>query len=185
MWILIAAFLYAHINQIHMGEARAIKRKDNYINSRYKKFKSKYGNIIEPFFQNHFYEALTYSIMIYEDFNRPFMIRMIEYAKFFITLKPLTLGIMQVTTDRCINDKQSVNLAIRMIKENIDSYLTAERANLEEGETLQIYTSSLIHYVAQRYNGGDGNYGSEISKVFDKLNEIAYQDSIPYQLNIA
>lgn len=38
MWILIIAFLYAVFNQLNIGEYRTIKRKDNYLTSRYNKF---------------------------------------------------------------------------------------------------------------------------------------------------
>ena len=93
-------FVYSILNKVEISRDGTIKRKNKYIISRYTTFKKKYDTIIKEFFHNDFYEALTYSIMIYEDFNRPRVVRWIEYLRFWITRKPHTLGIMQVTTDK-------------------------------------------------------------------------------------
>ena len=58
---------------------------------------------------------MVYAIMIYENFNRPKFVRWIEYVHFLVNTKPHTLGIMQVTTSKWINDRQSIILAIEKI----------------------------------------------------------------------
>lgn len=178
MWLLIIVFLYSVINKMKIGETRTIARKDNYIRTRYDKFKSKYDNIIHPFFNNDLYEAITYSIMIYEDFNRPYMIRMIENLKFRISREPMTLGIMQMTTDTYITDKESVTRAIRKIASDINAYIAEQTENPEEGDAPTIYTYNLISYIADKYNGGDFNYSEEIEQIFDKINKMYYRDEI-------
>lgn len=50
--------------------------------------------------------------MIYEDFNRPFIVRQIENLNFRRSRATHTLGVMQVMTDRYINDRESVILAM-------------------------------------------------------------------------
>ena len=53
--------------------------------------------------------------MIYEDFNRPQIVRWIEYVRFWITSKPHTLGIMQVMSDEYIDNEESIRRAMRII----------------------------------------------------------------------
>lgn len=187
MWILIIAFLYSVFNKLNFGEARAIRRKDNYIESRYKKFKSKYDSIIHPFFSNPFYEALTYSIMIYEDFNRPYAVRLLEYVVFYITKKPHTLGIMQVTTNRYIDNKESVRLAIRKIARDNNAYInqvTEERARSGETGNPEIHAWMVIDHIVNQYNGGDSTYSDEINTIFNKLIQKHYPNALPTHFSI-
>lgn len=175
MWILIIAFLYALFNQLNIGKYRTIKRKNNYINARYKKFKSEYNGIIHSYFHNNFYEALTYSIMIYEDFNRPPVVRAIEYINFFITHHPHTLGIMQVKTDTLINDSESVKLAVKKIARDANDYI---RAKETEGEEVNLY--GLLYNIAEKYNGGSPNYQSEISDIYQDIIKRYYDNQEPH-----
>lgn len=115
LWILIIMFLYSVLNNLQIGRKGTVKRKNDYIQTRYLRFKRKYDSFIKDILHNDFYEALTYSIMIYEDFNRPIVIRWIEYLRFFITKKPHTLGIMQIMTNTYINNEDSIRLAIYKI----------------------------------------------------------------------
>lgn len=203
MWLLIIAFVYTVVNKMNIGKSRAIRRKDAYIKSQYEKFKTKYDSIIHPFFSNPFYEVLTYAIMIYEDFNRPFMIRIIEYANFFLTQKPHTLGIMQVKTEEYINSKESVALAVRKIALDNNEYLNARLNNPESGDNMEeeviqtvvenseavinsvirelpnIYRYELISHICDSYNGGDPKYSDQISEIFSKIEELFYTDGIP------
>lgn len=62
---------------------------------------------------------LIYAVMIYEDFNRPKHLRRIE--NLFMHILPykrkLTLGIMQVTTDKPLTDEESILFAVdRLLK---------------------------------------------------------------------
>lgn len=190
MWILIIAFLYAVVNKLNIGEYRTIKRKDNYLTSRYDKFHAKYNDIIQSAFNNSFYEALTYAIMIYEDFNRPYLIRKIEDLSFRITKKPHTLGIMQVKTERYINDEKSLRLAIAKIKNDNNAYINQERENaIREGNTNPvinniIYKYCLISHIADKYNGGNPKYKGEISDIFNKINQLYYRNQIPENFTI-
>lgn len=189
MWILIIAFLYAVVNKVNFGEYKSIKRKDNYLKSRFEKFYDKYNNIIHTSFNNSFYEALTYAIMIYEDFNRPYMIRMIEYIRFYLSKKPHTLGIMQVKTNRYINDEQSLRLAIVKIINDNNAYINQERKKaINEGnphpDEVRIYRSLLISHIADKYNGGDPKYRGEISDILDKIEELCYDTPLSNNFTI-
>ncbi|HIR59787.1 MAG TPA: hypothetical protein IAB38_07025 [Candidatus Onthousia excrementipullorum] len=75
----------------------------------------KYSNIVKT--KNKKIKLLTYSIMIYENYNRPIVIRVFENIKFFITGQA-SLGIMQVTTQKFITNKESVKMGYKIIKDN-------------------------------------------------------------------
>lgn len=66
--------------------------------------------------QRESFRCMVFSIMIYESYNRPIMFRVMEYViKFFCPRKTMSLGIMQVQTDRMISNKTSILLAVRKL----------------------------------------------------------------------
>ena len=168
LWILIIMFIYSILNNVHFSRNGTIKRKNNYINYRYNTFKKKYDHIIKEFFQNEFYEALTYSIMIYEDFNRPILVRWIEYIKFWITHKPHTLGIMQVMTSKHINNKDSIVLAMQKIR--LDSI-----AAMQKYSSPQFDINHVAYSIAKKYNPGDYDYACEVQEIFEHISSIFYK----------
>lgn len=176
LWILIIVFVYSILNKVQISREGTIRRKTNYINSRFLSFRKKYDGTIKEFFHNDFYEALTYSIMIYEDFNRPIIIRWIEYARFWLTKKSHTLGIMQVMTDEYIDNIESIRRAMKII-EDLGNDFIEEYSNSEWRE---YYTSvsSAISYISEKYNGGNYKYSSEIQSIFDVI-ESNYANALP------
>lgn len=98
------------------------------VTSRHNKFKEKYGvyiwetvlhrteGLLAPEYQEQIV-SLIYSIMIYEDYNRPKTMRTAERIakKTFFRSRKMSLGIMQVQTDQPISDKDSIQLAIERI----------------------------------------------------------------------
>lgn len=176
LWILIIVFIYSTINRVNIARSQTTKRKNNYIRSKYLEFQNKYGNIIKEGTNNDFYESLTYSIMIYEDFNRPKLVRYIEYVSFWIKRKPHTLGIMQVMTNEFINDEDSIRLAMGKI---IDD---GKRAFKEYSEQTYFDSHCLAYNIAHRYNPGDANYANEIGDIYSYISSMFYKD-IPDSYN--
>ena len=66
--------------------------------------------------------------MIYENYNRPAVVRIFEYAKFLIT-GYATLGVMQVWTGTFITNEESVIKGYKIIK---DAYKLHEKLQLED-----------------------------------------------------
>lgn len=165
LWILIIIFVYSILNKVQISREGTIRRKNNYINSRYNTLRKKYDAQIKDFFHNDFYEALTYSIMIYEDFNRPIIVRWVEYMCFWATKKPHTLGIMQVTTEKYINNEESIIQAMLIIQNLGNEFIR----KYEKSEYREHYASisSSIDYIGRKYNGGGYKYQEEIESIFD------------------
>lgn len=176
LWILIIIFVYSILNKVQISRDGTIKRKNNYIHSRYVTLRRRYDTTIKDYFHNDFYEALTYSIMIYEDFNRPVIARWIEYARFWLTKKPHTLGIMQVTTNEYIDNIESIERAMRIIENFGNSFI--EEYSDSEWREYHTSVSSAINYISKKYNGGGYKYSSEIQSIFDVI-ETNYTNVLP------
>lgn len=134
----------------------------------FEKFKKKYGSFIDSELKRNVYEndkdkndikRIIYSIMIFEDYNRPASVRIIEYiVKIIIPFKPRTMGIMQFKSDRLITNKQSIRLAIKKISASYkpsDEYDSVESA-------------------IRQYNVGDFYY-NQVSDIYDSL--LAIEDN--------
>lgn len=177
LWIIIAVFLYHIINSIEFSNANSIKKKENYIREKYENFNKIFGHKIKTKLLNHKLEALFFAIMIYEDFNRPKIVRMCEYLSFFICMKkkPHTLGIMQYKTWSFINDDKSVSLALDKVR---DSHvrLRSYYLNIKSSNNHSSHEWSLVSDLIRDYNGGD-TYCGEVSEIYDKVVDIFYKDT--------
>lgn len=187
LWILIILFLYSVFNKVSIPFSGAAKRNEQYITNKFLTFRKRYDAIVSTNCPNEFLEATTYSIMIYENLNRPAIIRRIESIRFKLTKKPHTLGIMQVQTDSLISNEQSIIKAIGLIQnaaiehkkkeKEIENELQKEIENKKEKEKdddkhklkTYYYQSPLVYAVseiAQTYNEGDPDYKDEVEAIF-------------------
>ncbi len=148
IWIIILVYLYYILNTIKFSTKGEEKRKDKYISNRYINFKNKFGEKIKEELKNKKIEPLLYAIMIYEDFNRPRGIRFFENISFYLTRKKHTLGLMQIATQKYIDDIESLRLAIIKIEQ---SYMTAME-NVEHIEREYQRHENMTYFVLQNYN---------------------------------
>lgn len=68
---------------------------------------------------------LMYSILIFEDFNRPWFIRFIENTIVRFLHIHMTVGIAQIRSDRPLSNVESITLLVQRLKET-------KQANLEQ-----------------------------------------------------
>lgn len=115
--------IYNYSKQNSKMQQKKIK---NYITKSYQKLNIKYGHIIKT--KSKTLKNLTYAIMIYENYNRPPVVRVLEYMKFFI-IGNATLGIMQVSTSNFITNEESVIKGYKMIQ---DMYKKFNKQKIEE-----------------------------------------------------
>ncbi|MEO0234622.1 MAG: hypothetical protein ABIN11_05995 [candidate division WOR-3 bacterium] len=88
------------------------------------------------------------SIMIYENFNRPKFIRILENKFFFFSKKSRTTGIMQVKSIKPLSDEESLKEGLKIL---IDLYKKIDLNNIE-----------LIFY---GYNP-DESYVNQVSSIY-------------------
>ncbi|WP_324068951.1 MAG: hypothetical protein RSE15_00020 [Flavobacterium sp.] len=178
LWIIIIIFIFQLTNNIRFSQNGTVKRKENYLKSRYLHFNRLYGDLIKDITKNEALEAVTYAILIYEDFNRPKVIRIIENLRHRFTDKSHTLGVMQVKTDKQINDEESVILGTKKI---VNSYRKYIMENTVEGE--DIYEWSVINSIISDYNVGT-EYLFEVNELSYEIRELFYpnsKDSLGYR----
>lgn len=162
LWILVILFLYSIWNKLSFGRKGSIDRKENYKRKQFNKFKNKYGSLIDSLCSDEQTKRLVYSTMIYENFNRPPFARFVERLWFRISKRECTLGIMQVKTNTLLNNRESIIKGVEIIKANI---LAVESGNSD----YETYKEYYIAEIAQRYNPGDMNYGSEVDSIYSYL----------------
>ncbi|MFN4249041.1 MAG: hypothetical protein ACK4EY_15035 [Flavipsychrobacter sp.] len=171
LWIIILVFVFQIFNNVRFSQEATKRRKLNFIKARYIYFKNKYYPIIKRETKNEILEALTFSIMIYEDFNRPKVIRYIENIRHGITNKPHTLGVMQVKTEKRITDKESVIIGTKKIVKSYYEYVES----LKDSE-YGFNDYSAYWFIIEQYNIGD-EYSSEIIDLFNILKDEFYKNS--------
>lgn len=169
VWVSIIIFIFVVIkNNIYNNMKTNYKeqevRKYKYIKNKYLYFKDKYGDIIKT--KNKELSNITYSILLYENYNRPFIYRMTEYIKLIFTGRA-TLGIMQVSSRTMISSRTSVKRGYKIIKNN---YYNLQRKYKKENLPLDI---DFIINVINKYNNGR-KYADEIvyiMTIIEKIND--------------
>lgn len=171
LWIIILIFIFQVTNNVRLSQKGTERRKVSYLSSRYVYFKRIYGKTIKDITQNEILEAVAFAVLIYEDFNRPRLARVIENLKFRITKKKHTLGVMQVMTTRYLNDQESVTLGTKMLLDAYNSFLqTPDEEETDYGE------SWIMDKIISNYNTGT-SYSYEVIELAQKIKELFYTDT--------
>ena len=164
-WILIILFLYSIFNKMEFSREGAKKRIRHYTYKKVDAFKERFGHLVDEQFSQDFYKAVVYSIMIYEDFNRPALARFVERSIFHFSKKKHTYGIMQMTSTKPLSDEESVLMACNKIKADVMSFLPSG-SYFDEGS---ICLSGVAGNIFDLYNPGDAEYGDQVSQVFSNI----------------
>lgn len=171
LWIIILIFMFQVANNLRFSQEATQKRKDNYLKSRYHYFKKLYGQLIKDLTQNEILESIVYAVLIYEDFNRPKIVRQVENFKFRLTKKPHTLGVMQVKSDKLISDLESIKLGTEKIVNAYKKYLN------NPTETDSTYFEWYAkNFIINDYNVGT-SYNGEVNDLADIIKETFYKDT--------
>lgn len=165
LWILIILFLYSVFNKLEFSREGADKRIKRYTYKKVDSFKKKYGPIVDVQFSQDFYKAVVYSIMVYEDFNRPVIARFLERALFLFSKKPHTYGVMQVTSLKPLSDEESIVKACLKIKADAMSFIP----NWYENEDDEVFLSGAANEIFLKYNPGDIEYSCQVNQVFENV----------------
>ncbi|WP_226877057.1 hypothetical protein [Microbulbifer hainanensis] len=162
VWLAIVAYTYHTFNSVKLSDERTKARKANYLQDRYVTYENLYGEIIEGIAETKRQEALIYAVLIVEAFNRPKLYRLIENLLFYFGFAK-TLGIMQVTTERYINDEESVRLgATKIVEDHLQAKLKVEARRYPGGSW------AIRREVLELYNP-DGEYIREVDGLYDEI----------------
>jgi hypothetical protein len=172
MWILIAIFVYQVLNGQQFNRTGTEDRKHRYALRKYHAFTKKYSEVVDANSEYVVDADLLYAIMIVENYNRPPLVRFVENLKFRITRKRMSLGIMQVQTDKIIDDKESIKQAAEIIAQVRENYIQDRKEKDSMGLLCQY-----LYSVAEKYNGGNWEYVCEVREIFEIINSLHIQDT--------
>jgi len=159
IWLLIIVFVYQLGNGITESlpenelqeQSRAFlpelkPRKRKYILRKYKQFVNKYGAQIKnnPI-QNPNINIVIYSILIYENFNRPRFIRFLERIWVRIVKRKVSQGIMQIGSSIPITDEQSIVLGIESFNKLLADF------NMEDFDNVYLRSLIKLHCPDRKY----------------------------------
>lgn len=165
LWLVIILFLYSVLNKVEPSRKKTELRINRYITKRYLQFRIDYEHLLND--TGAFQKAVLYSIMIFEDFNRPRFARFLEKILYRRSTNKHTYGIMQVTSNRFLTDEESIVMAIERIQADLQETLkSCKIKNLPKSEYKLVF---LAQAVAQKYNPGDPDYGHDVGQVFEIL----------------
>lgn len=165
LWLVIILFLYSVLNKLEPSRKKTELRINRYITRRYLQFRMEYDHLLKN--AGAFQKAVLYSIMIFEDFNRPRFARFLEKVFYRKSSKKHTYGIMQVTSDHFLTDEESVMIAKERIQADLQETLKERRIKYLPKNEYKLLL--LAREVARKYNPGDLDYGFDVGEVFEVL----------------
>lgn len=174
LWLIVLVFIYQTVNGVNSSGTGQEKRQLSHIDSRFQEFRHRYDSIISDMTSDRWIHALIYATMIYEDFNRPLLTRMIESSVLFPLGLAKSLGPMQVKTDRLISDEESVRLGSDIL---IAAYTEARRSRPEWSPSPS-WIVGHAQMAAVKYNP-DHSYSMEVGSIFDRIVHRFYNDLVP------
>ena len=147
IWVFIIGYLYFNlkdnfkVNKLNNNK-KLYYQDTEYIVMQYAKFKSKYYNVVSSKYRD--LNLLIYSIMIYENYNRPSLFRKFDKFRYKLFSKRGKFGIMQINSNKYIDDITSIKLTIKKLErcyvKNNDIYKTiASYYKVKKREVLSIY----------------------------------------------
>ena len=128
-------YLFCHYKKFNFKKRHEIKVENKFdVIMKYVKLKNQFSSYVT--IHPVFLRDLIYAMMIYEDRNRPFVLRRMDYYLYQLFNKKGKFGIMQVECDYYVDDINSIDIAIRRVYK---IYLGMDKKNNIEKNILKEY----------------------------------------------
>lgn len=119
IWLLIIGYTLLYIKKnidikVPNNNNISYYQDKEYIVMQYAKYKNKYNNLVTSKYQ--YLNNLIYSIMVYENYHKPELIRKIDLLKYKFFHEENKFGIMQINKKQPITDEESINLALKKLE---------------------------------------------------------------------
>ena len=180
-WILLILFVYSTFNSIRFSQAGTKKRKTNYLRDSYCHNKAVHGETISALATDMLSESIIYAVLLFEQFNRPPMVRLVERMVFPWGSK--SLGPMQIKSARRITDNESVRLGVLHVMEIYQSAIetgiqkAATKDKLFDPITNYSHRQFVVYKVASAYNKDD-SYLAGIQEMHLQVIEEQYPNLV-------
>jgi len=185
LWLVVLVFLYQVLNRVTLPRAGTLRRKRNYQRRMYESANRRFGHIIDSTTPDVRLRMFIYSVLIYENFNRPAVYRWIERRLLFPLGRASSTGIMQVRAKEPLSDEESVRLGAKHLMDLYEDALRDSRerstqltkaddgppspqAQEDAGSTLPDLSLHALFVAAAKYNVRS-DYGSEVYGVYSDL----------------
>lgn len=152
LWIIVVLFLYGLFYAIRRNEGTS--RRTAYALKRARKFRKKYDHVLQKYPNSEFQDALV-AVMIYEDFNRPFVMRQIENLT-----HAHTRTIMQVSG--VDNDEQGIIMTAEAMKPYFAAYESIPASTPWERR-------DLLRSMFNTHNPDAAEYADRVMELFDDV----------------
>lgn len=177
VWLIVILFLYKAVTDINPRDRDSQVRKNQYLESKFKYLKARYGELISDKAHCVEVEILTYSIIIHENYNRPKIVRIFEnFANLF--KHDGTYGIMQVKSNKTLSDFESIVQGLEIL----NKLFTKVKTSTEEKNLDYKYPKHLMDCIVKRtawhYNNSD-DYADEIALTYELLSKKYYHPPKP------
>jgi hypothetical protein len=169
VWLAIFAFFYAIMNKVPLPEGPTAHRRNRFIGRKYEEARCKFGPAIDERVSDDVLKLLVFSIIIFEDYARPPIFRILERALPWRAGR--TTGIMQVTAERKLSDLESVERGTDRL---VEAWKSAQNQELTGWERTQ--------FVVNEQNRDDDYFSNVtdvaelIAKRADRSLEHAYEE---------
>jgi hypothetical protein len=123
LWIVVIGFVYVTATRIswpRLGPS-IDEQRVSYLHRRFRALRNKFGSVVSATATSRVAEVASYSIMIYESFNRPPLYQWIENTFLFPAGLASTLGPMQISTAVRLPASELVREGVRRVNVAIDA----------------------------------------------------------------
>lgn len=119
IWLFIIGYIFLYIKKnieikVPINNNISFYQDKEYIVMQYAKYKNKYNNLINSKYLE--INNLLYSIMIYENYNKPELIRKLDIIKYKIFKENIKFGIMQIEKKEPITDEESIDISKKKLE---------------------------------------------------------------------
>ncbi len=173
LWLVIILYCYTVANTLLSNNlAITSKRSDDFIKTSYSRIKTKWGDLISSYSLDPGIELFVYALIISENFNRPLGIRITE--KILSPFKSMgTYGVMQVKSEKYLNDEESLNIGINNVKNLYDKILESSKAYSPHAfDNTNDYGYDRVFNRIAWFHNRSSDYADEVIRVKHKLKEI-------------
>jgi hypothetical protein len=176
-WILLILFLFTALNNVRLGSDGTVARKKAYLLEAYSSARAAYGKLVSSLVRDELAESLVYSVLLYEQFNRPRWVQLAERLVFPFFSR--SLGPMQVKTPVRISNNESVRLGTERLMQIYDSALAdgSVKAAAKGAKFDPVGNAShrryVIYRIASGYNKDDG-YLSDVQEMHEEVVALRY-----------
>lgn len=191
LWLVVLLFVYHTLNKVEWPGPATGTYRVRYITTQYWRFVERFGVIIKLHAGSTIVQALSYSVLIYEGYNRPPLYQRLERWVLFPLGQSHSFGPMQVRADKPISDADSVERGVKMLASHVrEEYLASVEGNkldLQKGVLdVDAFFSAVHSYeqhvflerVCARYNIRS-DYPWQVIAIFDTLVERFFKTLEP------